>query len=717
MLIASAIIFAITTIYLFVTSLVVLIKSPKSSVNISLAVALLFIGVWLLGVAGLSTSLGHHVLYGRTVFVAAGIGVQALYLFVYYFVRLLNLTTNWFYNSSRANAVAGLMLPVTLLTPFVVKRVEFTHSSQLPAPVYGLFYLGYVLWLLLLIVSIAVLLYRAYRISLRKERRQIQAVALGLLLFVSIAFLTNVILPPIFHTVDVAKLSPVGAIVLALFLSYAVLKHRFLDIRLLIVRALSYVLSVLGLGCMYGVATFFIITELLGAQTTSLSQRVINAALAVVLAFLFQPTKHFFDKLTRRLFYREAYDTQTVLDQASNVIVGNVKLESLGQTVLALLDKALHPEYSGLFVANNDIFISTTFKKSPEELSQIKNNLHLFKTGITATDKVKNLQDKSRLQEAGVALIIPLRAHQEIVGYLLFGEKLSGSQYDHQDIRLLSIVADSLAIAIQNALRFKEIENFNHTLQDKIEKATHQLRSANDRLRALDETKDDFVSMASHQLRTPLTSVKGYMSMVLDGDAGKITAAQRKLLDQSFASAQRMVYLISDLLNLSRLKTGKFVIMSTPTNLVEVVRDELDQFRSSATERQLALNFSPPAHFPTLMIDETKTRQVIMNFIDNAIYYTPANGHIEVKLVDKPSSVEFTVTDDGIGVPAAERHHLFTKFYRASNARKTRPDGTGLGLFMAKKVIAAQGGAIIFSSHEGQGSTFGFSFAKDKPRN
>ncbi|MEI9913446.1 MAG: sensor histidine kinase [Candidatus Saccharibacteria bacterium] len=114
------------------------------------------------------------------------------------------------------------------------------------------------------------------------------------------------------------------------------------------------------------------------------------------------------------------------------------------------------------------------------------------------------------------------------------------------------------------------------------------------------------------------------------------------------------------------------------------------------------------------MLDETKTRQVIMNFVDNAIYYTPAGGKIHVGLVDNPSSVELRVEDNGIGVPVTEQHHLFTKFYRAGNARKARPDGTGLGLFMAKKVILAEGGSIIFESQEGKGSTFGFVFSKAK---
>jgi signal transduction histidine kinase len=184
------------------------------------------------------------------------------------------------------------------------------------------------------------------------------------------------------------------------------------------------------------------------------------------------------------------------------------------------------------------------------------------------------------------------------------------------------------------------------------------------------------------------------------------------MLGQAFFSSQRMVYLIADLLNISRLNTGKFVIDASKVNLAEVVKQELSQLEETIASHSLTLTYDKPKKFPDLMLDETKTRQVIMNFVDNAIYYTPVNGHINVRLVENPQSVELRVEDDGIGVPKSEQPHLFAKFYRAGNARKARPDGTGLGLFMAKKVVVAQGGSIIFESKEGQGSTFGFHFNK-----
>jgi len=191
-----------------------------------------------------------------------------------------------------------------------------------------------------------------------------------------------------------------------------------------------------------------------------------------------------------------------------------------------------------------------------------------------------------------------------------------------------------------------------------------------------------------------------------------LSDAQRRMLEQSYASSQRMVYLISDLLNLSRLNTGKFVIEPTSVDLGEIVQFEVDQLTETAKSRSIELVYTRPESFPRVMLDETKTHQVVMNFIDNAIYYTPTGGKVWVALEDKPSAVEFTVKDTGIGVPKQVQHKLFSKFYRADNAQKARPDGTGLGLFMAKKVISAQGGAILFESEEGKGSTFGFRFSK-----
>ncbi|GAC1502317.1 MAG: hypothetical protein NVS1B10_07040 [Candidatus Saccharimonadales bacterium] len=417
------------------------------------------------------------------------------------------------------------------------------------------------------------------------------------------------------------------------------------------------------------------------------------------------------------MFYRDAYDTQDILDKISNIAATEIEINTMLKDIRTVLDSAVKSSFIefALIKDNRLYFEARSEKTLNPRLTELGKSIQSQHQDLIVVDELaQNNQKKMKYSDADVAISLRLKTRQQLVGYILFGAKRNGDIFTEQDKKMLLIVANQLSIAIQNALRFEEIQNFSLTLQANIEEATKKLRRANEKLKTLDETKDDFISMASHQLRTPLTSIKGYLSMVIEGDAGKISPTQKKLLTQSFFSSQRMVYLIADLLNVSRLKTGKFVVERSPVNLAEVVSEELEQLKETAAAHSLKLNYEAPTKFPELMLDETKTRQIIMNFADNAIYYTPSGGTINVRLIDKPNTVEFRIEDDGIGVPKSEQPHLFTKFYRAGNARKARPDGTGLGLFMAKKVIIAQGGALIFDSKEGKGSTFGFVFSKTR---
>jgi signal transduction histidine kinase len=318
-------------------------------------------------------------------------------------------------------------------------------------------------------------------------------------------------------------------------------------------------------------------------------------------------------------------------------------------------------------------------------------------------DSVQDIINLRHILPIQSVALVKLLARHRLVGLMVVGFTQEAEMITEKEHLLLDRLSEAVGIALDSKLLFEENQE-----------VLRQLQKTNEKLKALDETKDEFISMASHQLRTPLTSVKGYLSMVLEGDAGEISEMQHKLLDQAYVSSQRMVYLIADLLNVSRLRTGKFVIEAVPTNLADLVEGEITQLKGTAKSRNITLAYEKPSDFPALLLDETKIRQVVMNFADNAIYYTRNGGHINIELEDKGRTIEFRVVDDGLGVPKAEQHHLFTKFYRADNARKARPDGTGLGLFMAKKVVVAQGGSLIFKSAEGKGSTFGFSFEKSK---
>jgi len=512
---------------------------------------------------------------------------------------------------------------------------------------------------------------------------------------------------------------PISTLLMIAMISIGILKFSLFDLRAVIARAAAYVVTLIVIvGVFIGIFTA-IFSTFTGSSFTK-QQEILLGLFMASSVLLFQPIKKIFNKISNSIFYRDAYDAQGLLNMINADIVNTTDIYKLLENITRVIEENLKVEFCNFYIderaaidfhtvgTNTSIFgksiwfkLGSTISKNEEKI--IINN---------SENKNKTLVDL--MQSLNIDLLVKMSSQDQNVGYIVVGSKRSGSILTVTDLQIMEIIADEVAIAVQNTLRFEEIAQFNVTLQKKIELATAELKKTNEKLKALDEAKDEFISMASHQLRTPLTSVKGYISMLLEGDAGKVDRQQKNFLNQAYLSSQRMVYLISDLLNVSRLKTGKFVIESKPTYLPDVVEGELSQLTVTAKSRGLEIVFDKPKEFPILNLDETKTRQVIMNFADNAIYYTPKGGRITVKLQATKDTVEFTVNDTGIGVPQSEQHHLFTKFYRAGNARKARPDGTGLGLFMAKKVVMAEGGAIIFKTVESKGSTFGFSFPREK---
>src|SRR5581483_7367902 len=291
----------------------------------------------------------------------------------------------------------------------------------------------------------------------------------------------------------------------------------------------------------------------------SIGQLIAIVLPSILVLYLMQYMRHVFDGITTKLFFRGYYDPQDVLDKLSDILVRTSDEATLRAETAQVLRVALKPsmfEYA-LFADGSGTRLA----------KQIQRYSSMEATNIIDADvKEGDRRLLNVMREGGVSLAVKLRTTHEDLGYMILGYKQSGEVYTERDRRLLGVAADEIAISLQNALRFQEIQRFNVTLQQRINDATRKLRRTNQRLRELDETKDDFISMASHQLRTPLTSVKGYLSLVLEGDAGKLNETQTKMLRQAFSSSQRMVFLITDLLNISRLKTGKFVIDATPVD-------------------------------------------------------------------------------------------------------------------------------------------------------
>lgn len=601
----------------------------------------------------------------------------------------------------RAIIAASIVFVISSLVPnFLATHVEDLAIKTTP------FILVYALGLGALFISGIGMLLHAQRHTRGQRRQQLGAILAGLVGGISGGVLFNLVLP-IFGNYQFTQVGPAFSILFVGASGYAIIRHRLFDLRAAIVRVAAYFFALLAVATIYVILAYVIVVPIVG----DVAGEWVYVILAVAAAIAFPPIKQFFDRATRAVFYKNAYDTQHILDQLGTLMVREVDVVRLLKKSMQLLGGAVKPTGIEVVLAKDhqQARVVSTGKamKHTDSVMEVVRGKHI---GLLVTDELADHggQAYQHLAAAGVAIVTPLVTSNATVGYLLIGYKSSGDAFTRQDIDLVHIFGDELAVAVQNALRFEEISHFNETLRGEVDEATSQLRESNRKLHKLDEAKDEFISMASHQLRTPLTSVKGYLSMVLEGDAGKISEDQKKLLEEAYSSSQRMVYLIGDFLNVSRLQTGKFMLESTQVNLGELVSEEVDQLQATAARRAVKLEYHAPSNFPDVIMDDGKMRQVVMNFIDNAVYYSRPNSSVHIEVVTSGRDITFAVHDTGIGVPPSERHHLFTKFYRASNARKVRPDGTGIGLYMAKKVITAHGGSIIFTSKENKGSTFGF---------
>jgi PAS domain S-box-containing protein len=222
----------------------------------------------------------------------------------------------------------------------------------------------------------------------------------------------------------------------------------------------------------------------------------------------------------------------------------------------------------------------------------------------------------------------------------------------------------------------------------------------------IDRAKTEFVSLASHQLRTPLSAIGWYSEMLMAGDAGAMTDDQKNYLKEIHDGNTRMVDLVNALLNVSRLELGTFAIEPQPTDLVGVTESVLQELAPQIASKNQHLDKKFETGLPQISVDPKLFRMIIQNLASNAVKYTPIGGSVEIIIEKKDSDIAITVRDTGYGIPKNQQNKIFSKLFRADNIRKYETEGTGLGLYIVKSILDQSGGSVRFESEEGKGTTF-----------
>jgi signal transduction histidine kinase len=576
----------------------------------------------------------------------------------------------------------------------------------------------YYFYILLIFASVTLALAKLYLLYRQKkdssDKKAFTIIFLTVLISVVYAIAMNAVIPLATHSQALISLGVFTSVIYAFGFSLSIVRYKFLDIKLVVARSVAYILLLTTLAAIYAAAFLSLSRFFLRGNKTNAEQGIINVVLVVALAALFQPLKRFFQKITDSIFYRGGYDPQVLLSNLGAIMAREIELDRLTSNVITELTMQMKLSKAVIVVLDKGKVFYEANYASNNHITITAQDLEKIGSGVVIKDLLENTGTKEIFDKYDLNVCVDLRSTNELNGYLLLGGKKSGDIFNQTDIKALNILAHELAIALHNAKSYTQIQNFNKTLQERIDEATAQLRDANEHLKELDQLKNEFLSMATHQLNTPLTVVDGYLTLVNDGVVSE-PAERRDYLEKTLERVRSMKRMVSDFLNISRIETGKFIIDVKPTDINKMVTEEVNNLGPSAKEKEVLLQFIPPKHpVPFAEIDEQKTRQAIMNLIDNAIYYTP-KGEVKVYLEADKDFVTFKVVDHGIGVPEKQKNKLFQKFYRADNARNERPNGNGVGLFLVKRVAEDQGGKIIFESTEGKGSTFGFTLPIKSP--
>jgi len=305
-------------------------------------------------------------------------------------------------------------------------------------------------------------------------------------------------------------------------------------------------------------------------------------------------------------------------------------------------------------------------------------------------------------------VVAPILPKEGDGGLLLIGAQKSDSSITEGDEELITILANQVGQAIENARLFEKTWQAHQDLEMRVEERTRELSRALEEVKKISQRKNDFVSNVSHELRTPLTSIKGYASILLSGKLGALPEDVHKRLEKINKHSDELVQFVNDLLDISRIESGRIDLKLSPLNLKNIVDEIADMLAVQFKEKQITFLAELPEGLAEVWADYSQLKRVFINLINNAVKYTP-QGTITARATPAPGNlVQVDIQDTGCGIPANAMDKLFTEFYRVDSAMNQDIKGTGLGLALVKHIVEAHKGKIWVQSAAGEGTTFSF---------
>ncbi len=296
------------------------------------------------------------------------------------------------------------------------------------------------------------------------------------------------------------------------------------------------------------------------------------------------------------------------------------------------------------------------------------------------------------------SLVYPVRARERAIGVMIISVSRLENQLSAYELESIENLVDVIGIALENSILYQDLRI-----------TTQKLQEANSRLKTIDQLKDDFVSIASHELRTPMTAIRSYAWMALHRSDVPLSKTMEKYIARILISTERLINLVNDMLNVSRIESGRIEINPEPVDLLSLVKDIIDELYYSKSPEKTVQFTVLEKPIPKVLADPDKLRQIFLNLVGNSLKFTPAGGKITFDFFTDGKVVETSVSDNGVGMTKEDLSKLFSKFGRLDNSytAAATSGGTGLGLYISKKLVELMHGKIWASSAgSNKGSTF-----------
>lgn len=397
-------------------------------------------------------------------------------------------------------------------------------------------------------------------------------------------------------------------------------------------------------------------------------------------------------------------DQAEIFERLGQVLKNELPFE---RKAVFLIDenKALSCRINTNFPEQNISEITQNLQDDLDLLSALKDG----KTYSSINSIKKRKESISTMFDVEHFILSPIMVRNEISGIVFVGNQTNTAPINEGDEEIISIMANQIGQSLENAKLFEQVFNSSQDLEEKVQDRTRRLEDALREVQNISKTKSEFISAVSHELRTPLTSIKGYASILMAGKLGDVPDQVKERLGKINMHSDNLVNLINDLLDISRIESGKIEMNIKEGSLLHIIETIHDLLTPQMKDKNIQCVIKYDERIPELAMDSGQIERVFINLVGNAVKFTPENGTITMRAkLENENLVQCEVSDNGIGIPEKDIVKLFDEFYRVSNTINEHVKGTGLGLPLAKKIVEAHDGEIWITSKMNEGTTFHF---------